>query len=423
MIFGITAYRALTTGITDDEASSYVLYAKDLRIWDFGELVRIYRTAIANNQWLNTFLMHGMDVLAGGHAYNITLMRLPIVLSFAVYLGLCFESLREGLTSFAGFMGLIACYYMNEFFGLARGYGYAAMFVMLSLFLYHRLKESGYTKGSYVLGILASLFLAGLANTVTLIAFAPIGLMLFYRLLQRGTLLPLLRRYLVGAVVFFLGTAFLVSYHMGASTRDTALYTGKRGYLYSTTLTFFRMYFGSEQYMNVFVLGAAGLMFGGVLWSLWKGVRSADEGSFGKRLTGLFMELDYWDMFLLFVAVSVLMGPVFDMGYITGRTAIPFLPLVIVGLDDLLRRFVMTTKVQVGIIAALLVLFCMQINVKQTVEWKWDYTQEQEVLNILAATDGVWPEDGPLKDYSTVFYVQKYADPTWMPEGYTGPTP
>ena len=84
--FSLTLIRAATTAITYDEATTYLIFCRE-NLLDKETLQQFYAggRAIANNHWLNTFLIWITEKITNIH-YSEFMIRLPILSLYAVYL-------------------------------------------------------------------------------------------------------------------------------------------------------------------------------------------------------------------------------------------------------------------------------------------------------------------------------------------------
>ncbi len=174
--FCCTAIRAFTTNLTDDEAYTYINYVRAYQPLNLSWLIHLYSTCKANNHWLNTFLIWCTSQVLG--PYSEAAIRLPNVVLFAGYLAAVLAALRRGRISFLCSVFLISNYYLNEFFGLGRGYGMAAAFVLFTLLAYGSWRRTGCKDGRYVLLILLCLTLGAASNTVVLLLYPSVGLLM-----------------------------------------------------------------------------------------------------------------------------------------------------------------------------------------------------------------------------------------------------
>lgn len=126
-LWAITAYRASITGITYDEAFTYLNYSKSLS--------GFLRIELANNHPINSLLIYLFTKLTN-QPYNELTIRLPNIIAFAFYLFICYKVSLEFKYPFLTFSLLSLNYYLDEFFGLARGYGISTTFVITALYFY-----------------------------------------------------------------------------------------------------------------------------------------------------------------------------------------------------------------------------------------------------------------------------------------------
>ena len=114
-------YRAYYLSFTHDEALSFEIILGNKA---FSET--------ANNHFLNTFLMSICYKFFGSSEFSL---RLPNILGFILYAFACFELLKNKniFIILVGISFLLLNPYLIDFFSLARGYGLALGFFMLSL--------------------------------------------------------------------------------------------------------------------------------------------------------------------------------------------------------------------------------------------------------------------------------------------------
>ncbi len=133
ILFVITLIRAATTGITYDEAYTYINYAS--------YFLGFLKVGTANNHPLNSLLIYLFSSLTGIY-YNELIIRLPILLFYALFLGIAIKISTLFEKKFLVFSLLIFNYFLSEFFGLARGYGMAAALTLAGLYVYYQHRES-----------------------------------------------------------------------------------------------------------------------------------------------------------------------------------------------------------------------------------------------------------------------------------------
>ena len=419
--FCCTAIRAFTTNLTDDEAYTYINYVRAYQPLNLSWLIHLYSTCKANNHWLNTFLIWCTSQVLG--PYSEAAIRLPNVVLFAGYLAAVLAALRRGRISFLCSAFLISNYYLNEFFGLGRGYGMAAAFVLFTLLAYGNWRETGCRDSRYVLLILLCLTLGAASNTVVLLLYPSVGLLMLYHMIRGKRLGSFLRVHFIAAVLFVLCTCLLVRYHLEVSVRDTALYVGTQDYVHSTVMEFLHMLVtgrtASLAHLNAVParrLNAVQVRhFRTDMDDAGAKVPNREEAHAGVISKGA---IDYFWMLALFALVSMAIGAVFHRGYLTGRTTLPFWPLVVLGgyglaqaaAAELAARRTSARRVLqiVSVLCAALVfiLFLKKVRLNSTRDWPWDYGTRERVAESVQKT-GDYPEDA-IQDYTDIFYMAKY---------------
>ncbi len=426
VIFSLTVYRALTTNITDDEASTYIFYALPYRMFSWTYLKHMYTTCIANNHWLNTALIHLAD-LASPAGYSEAAVRMPNLAAFAAYLAAAYLGWRRGRFPLPVLAFLVSNYYLNEFYGLGRGYGLAHTFLFLSLLCFMEYRARGGDR--YLVLMLLFLSLSSMSNTVVLLVYPAVGAAALLAMAARRELKSYFRHHVLSTAAFAAFTALMAGYHLGVSSRDRALYTGTGDFLHSVVLTYARMLVTSKA-AQAAVLAALLLLtvFSSAAFLLNN--RKAGRGS----VPVLFL------MLVLFALTIVLSGKLFSMGYITGRAALPFWSLAVLGFDDLFsagtrsaaellrkrnkgtgedREKALSAVFSAGgllLAAAAVLLFVRKIDLTATEDWPWDYGTRERVAAVYEEY-GRYPEDEPVQDYADVFYINKYA-PLYGAEEY-----
>jgi hypothetical protein len=190
-----SVYRAATVPFTIDESLSFASFT-----WDPSWRVK------ANNHLLNTALMHGSSILLGNSEISL---RLPNLLAHGAYL-LCALALikrfRHPVLQLTGFAVLNLNLFLLDFFSLARGYGLALGFQLLSLYLlvrgYEEKPHGDWVK--YLASSLAAALLSVLSNFSFLNYYLPLLLVCVWLLLSDISF----RRFSRSHVALTLGVGF-----------------------------------------------------------------------------------------------------------------------------------------------------------------------------------------------------------------------
>ena len=126
-VWAVTAFRAATTGITYDEAYTYLHYGRNL--------TGFLQVDVANNHPLNSLLAYLSGALAGVR-YDELAIRAPNLIAFGIYLFLAYRLSKWKGYTFVGFSLLALNPFLDEFFGLGRGYGLATGAVLAALLVF-----------------------------------------------------------------------------------------------------------------------------------------------------------------------------------------------------------------------------------------------------------------------------------------------
>lgn len=124
VLFGSSVYRALNFPFTHDESLSFAIFNYQ-PVW----------ADTANNHVLNTYLMQFFSGLFGVSELTLRLASILAHLLYLVSSVLLLLRVRSWVLRLAGFVLLNFNPFMLDFFFVARGYGLALAFLLLSVFL------------------------------------------------------------------------------------------------------------------------------------------------------------------------------------------------------------------------------------------------------------------------------------------------
>ena len=129
-VFLFVAYKSAITSFTYDESYSYTRFVHT----SFIDILT-YKIPHTNNHVLNTLMMKYSEMIFG---CSELALRIPNILSFAVYLIFTFLFLRKcnQIIGISFFILMIANPYLIDIFGLARGYGLSLGFMIMSLYFF-----------------------------------------------------------------------------------------------------------------------------------------------------------------------------------------------------------------------------------------------------------------------------------------------
>jgi len=134
LVFALASFltiHAWHTGVTIDEAASYLMYVNE----PWGDSwIAFANTNTLNNHVLNSFVIKLVDLVYPWHEFA---MRVPNLLAFLVYaMAVCFIVIN--LSSLVSRLIALLVFFSNpfalEYFSLARGYGLGLAFEAAALF-------------------------------------------------------------------------------------------------------------------------------------------------------------------------------------------------------------------------------------------------------------------------------------------------
>ncbi len=234
LLLAYTVLRAIHVSFTWDETWSYIHYVVPREYFQTA-----FDAMGANHHLLNVWGMIAADSLFGNSELAL---RLPALLAHAVYLYATARialQARSSVVAIMGFIVLNAHTYLLDFFALARGYGLAIGFMMLSLWWATRYLNGGRRLKWLVLAMLAAIFsaLANLTMVNYLLALAA-GFTLFIVVpFLRGNDRPVLRQLWAVAQAVCVGLAATLPIAIPLAKGDS-LYFGCDSFWGCTLVTF-----------------------------------------------------------------------------------------------------------------------------------------------------------------------------------------
>ncbi len=331
LVFIYVAVRAYILSFTWDESYTFLEFVRR----DFYSPLH-YGEMSANNHLLNTWCMKFMSAFFGNHEFSL---RAPNVLAYILYAAFSAKiSLRFSKPIFVitAFVLLNLDPFLLDFFSLARGYGLSMGFMMAGLFfLYRFVEEGGNTKHAVLalactaLGALANLPLVNFFIVLTVVIY----LFLLFCLLKKKITL---RKALVRGIIFLPVPLVLLCWAIPLSftlRKANALYYGGTEGFWSDTVrsTIKAFLYEPENNYLAPVLGISVVVvtvfsFAWLFYDL-----------FYRRKIHFFSGAV---LFLLLACALLSQLQHFFLGtfFLTERTALFFIPLVILLLLFLLQR-------------------------------------------------------------------------------------
>ena len=127
-VFGVVVFQAATLEITYDEAYTYMNTGRLQNFW------KMYQFRIANTHVLNSLLMTITTLFT---PYNDLAIRLPNILSSALYISIALSFSKKFKNQLLVFGLFVLFSFQIYFMSLARGYGISGTFILAALFVYH----------------------------------------------------------------------------------------------------------------------------------------------------------------------------------------------------------------------------------------------------------------------------------------------
>ena len=408
VVLTITVTRAAITDITYDEAFTYMAYSQEIRFSEPETFQHVYDESIANNHWLNTIAIAAVERLLGV-SYCEFAIRLPNLIAFAVYCVYVCTGYRKRLISFLCASFLLLNYYLNEFYGLARGYAMAQTCVYAAAYYYLCWKKSEYQGHRYLAGCALSLMIGTYANTVVFLVFPAFGILWLWRLISTKQFWSFLKKWAWFVILFLLSACFMLKYHMKISDPELDLFVGEEGFYRSVVKSYVVM-ITSKPFLIPLLLVLLCMISAAALLILKKSVFRCD----------LAISL------LIFVGTNILMNALTHRGYITERAALPFYGYIVLCVFELWnaawnsldlklldgkKKNMLHFAVTAVLVCALGVHYLSQLSFTTTTDWAHNYGDRDRLLGGYIVT-GEFPEiedEGPNDQFYRV-KIRRIAD-------------
>lgn len=407
--FVITLIRSVVTAITYDEAYTYLFFSRD-NMLDPRFLWKLFSKegCIANNHWLNTFLIYFVTKYIKTNyrefTYNEFMIRLPILVMYAIFLFAACRNYLKKKISFTVLILMVGNYYLNEFYGLARGYGMANSFIFLLCMAYLDWKNSDFSEMKHLIFAMIYASLALLSNTIVLLLYPAFALVCLYRLIQKKNLKHFFARSWFAFALFAGFCLLMFVYHLNVSAEGKPLFTGEEaGFFDCFVKGYVGMYINDRNMtticaVTISILAAVSLLL------------------INKQIT----EFDFPVMMIIFILLNLIMEQLMHKGYIVSRVLVPFCSFMVLALSDMFAGgwSILTGKIGQRIpencgkvISAIVCIFCVglfmtKIELRGTHDWAQDYKYRTYV-------DGMYMTgikyEGPWHA-SIVFYTERDED-------------
>lgn len=402
ILLTITIFRAATTGITEDEAWTYLHWVRHNPL-DVLKYLNIFKETFTtgNNHILNSFLISFFELFFH-HNYNEFVIRLPNVISYIWYLLFAYLITKDTKYKYLNFSLLVLNYGVNEFFGLARGYGMACAFVLGGIYFFKRylLQKKNYLLTLTYLSLLTACY----ASTTSLIVFASIICVSFLSLIRDNQFF----KYTLNQIFFLLpiviAVLVIIRYHFLVTKNDPTIYCGLTGSFYSDVLESLLNVYGFNKRLISHAINMVILLLVIILAREFEKLKDSYI-----ILAGIFF-------FLFFIGLTKLT----NQPWMTGRCLISSMPLIIMMIVEIIDvlKIKKALLFQTILIIPLLVMFGLNLNVKATREWKDHYSFREscyavfknnkdntDILHLRGCGIGQFYHERILKEYNyDIFY-------------------
>lgn len=364
-VFIYTAIRGYLLSFTHDESISLAISQGDTE-WMF----------TSNNHLLNTVLM----LIFGSLSKDELILRLPNILSFGIFILILFKIIKKSnwsiVISIFGF--IIFNPIIIEFFGLARGYGLAMTFMMLSI--YYLLKNKPNLSINDIKKVILFASLSFLSNLIMFNFFIAISIVILtinYNESRKLDLNHLQLKKIISFMIFpFIIGSFLLLY----LNSGNQLYHGEQSLLNSIdSLILDSFYFQkySSLIFSVVKYFVVISFFSGIIFI-----------GFTKKFTTNLFKVTI--LILLLIIGLFLENILFSAPYPSGRTGIYFIPLfglfIYYFITEIQKKYNLKDT-PIIIVCSFLSLplifnFLININLKYSKTWIYDAYSKDAILEI-----------------------------------------
>jgi hypothetical protein len=345
--------RAANTGMTRDEATMC------LDVVFTGIPEALMRSQYLNNHMLDALLIR-ITLLVTQTRFNEFFIRLPSLVFYGVYLLFAYQIAKQRKHPYVVFLLFVTNYYLNEFSGLARGYGMAAACMLGAFYFFNSWKTDRENKRLFHYCMIWCA-LAALANGITL--YTTFCLLMVVMVKYRRNIIKL------SNLPYFL-VFFFVAFYLVFVSRPTMpgkpIATTRR--LYDSVVA---AVFDTFSLSNQHVAIALFIIF--VCTVAWLMIKTKGKNDYG------------W-IYIIFIGISLLSNVLLGRGYPLSREMIPFYPVIVLAAADVLEYIKPNriTRLPFALAALLLCFqFVVQINTRETKDWKEDYRRRNEILSFI----------------------------------------
>lgn len=371
LLLGYTGYRSYVLCMTHDESATWN-YFHEMGFWECLRTESCWHSA--NNHLLNTALFQYSVALFGQSDWAI---RLPNVFAHLIYLGasiyIILQLTHKSIAGIAGWVLINLNPYLLDFFSLARGYGLAMGFTLLSLAFFVAFIKKPRIVWSF--GIFIAIALSILSNFTQLVFLAALGLAYLLFCLQHV-------QWNIKKVLYWLLPPILISLILGLLLYQPILWLKNGGEFEWGTDTLYQTFwtlaedtvYGYKHFdkttIPIFFYSASSL----TLLAFFFGFKTffQKEKQIATTLLGLISIV-----FLSIVMITVLQKGILGTKYFINRKSLIFIPLWGMLVFSLLVHFSPKKVIIQQILAVFFLVmgsyhFYRCLNFEQSREWWYD---------------------------------------------------
>jgi hypothetical protein len=380
-VFLTALFRAANTGITYDEAFTYLTYVLP-NIFD-----SFAKGQLLNNHLLNSFCIRVIMFLSQSK-YNELLIRFPNLFFYCIYIIFSYLIAKQYKNKYFVFVLFISNYYLNEYFGLARGYGMACACMTGACYFFEKWKSIYINKKNDSMPFLLFLFfcsLGALSNSITLYTSLCFLMLVNFKYKKDVFALPNFPFF----IIFFI------------TALHTFMFSGGILPVYSTSSIYYSIMSIPNMFTDVTYLAFLIVMvfFLSFSWVMLK-TKTKD---------------DYCWVSVIFIIICIVSQIAFRRGYPATREMVPFYPIFVIVIANALKYF-SNYKITKPILVACIVLLCFQffikINTKSTKDWNDNYSIRDNIYNYIGSHD-VLNDNEEFMDFIKISYEQSSGNPVF----------
>jgi hypothetical protein len=356
-IFVIAFSRAASTGITWDEALTYERYVLP------ADIIQSYiQSRMLNNHILNSLLIRIVGFVSKIE-YNESLIRFPSLLFYCIYIVFSYLIARRSKSPYLVFVLFVSNYYVNEFFGLARGYGIACACITGAVYFFEKWKcrKDNRISDKYFHYVMICCSLAALSNAITL--YVIFGFLMLLNFKYKKDILK------ISNTLYFLIFFIVACYTVISSNRGGESVFSSHNFshmLLSIPFMFVHSKFLILLIAVLFILCAAFVMI-------------KEKG-----------RNDYVILLIVFCTICFISQLAFRRGYPVAREMIPFYPICVVIIANLLgslSNFKIIKPLSMIFILIMCIQFVNKIDTRGTFDWRDNYPIRDEMFAYISSHD------------------------------------